>query len=82
MMAERLDGTQMCLNDNEHDWQLTEHGYSRSWSTTFDFESKQVVGDFTGSDDWSGDGDGKMLLECPACGDSIPVPEDWEVEYT
>ena len=64
----------------EHDWELTEDGYSRRWSTTIDEDAKTVTAVYTGSEDWSDDGDGEYL-RCLACGDRKPLPEGFEVVW-
>lgn len=64
----------------KHDWELKEDGYTRRWSTTIDEDTKTVTAVYTGSEDWSEDGDG-VHLECLGCGRTKPVPEDFEVVY-
>ena len=70
---------------HEHDWQLTENGYSRSWSTEIETDpdgKRTIVASWGGSEDFSEGGDGQMFLECLQCGATEDVdPETTEIEY-
>lgn len=75
------DGTVTPLNDppviggepaedphpgQDHDWQLTEDGYSRTWSTTI-HEDGSIDAVYNGTDDWGDEGDGNEYLSCRIC---------------
>lgn len=64
----------------EHDWVLTEEGYARTWVTTIR-EDGAIDAHFTGTEDWSDDGDGRYWLHCRQCEAVKPVgdtPILWE----
>ncbi len=64
--------------DHEHDWQLTEGGYFRSWTTVID-DDGTIHAYYGGADDWSENGDG-CYLECLQCTARREVDEseiDW-----
>ena len=67
--------------DGEHDWQLTEEGYVRTWSTAVNHEKKVVRAAYSGTEDWSEDGDGPTYLECLNCTARIDVPEDYTIDW-
>lgn len=54
------------MDDHEHEWQLTENGYTRTWSTRFRADGT-IVATFDGSSDFSEEGDGDMHLTCRTC---------------
>jgi hypothetical protein len=68
------------LGKCEHDWQLTEDGYSRTWRTKMHQDSKVIEASFNGSSDFSEQGEGEYL-ECLKCGRYKLVPGDWDVSY-
>lgn len=89
------DGVEVETEQHEHAWQLTENGYSRSWSTEVvgadevsftvpEFTGRVVLARYGGSEDFSDNGDGQMFLECLGCGQTIDVADDneeWHIEY-
>jgi hypothetical protein len=68
------------MSQHTHTWQLQEDGYSRTWHTTIDQDTKTVTAHYGGSEDWSDEGDGNMRLVCH-CGETTEVPADWEIDY-
>ena len=64
--------------DHEHDWQLTETGYSRSWHT--EIEGTTIRAYFNGSEDFSETGAGDDHLECTTCGETKSI-EGYQVDY-
>ncbi|AOT25002.1 hypothetical protein PBI_KALPINE_83 [Mycobacterium phage Kalpine] len=62
-------------------WRLIETGYIRTWSTEIDPENKTVIAVFTGSEDFSDEGDGDEHLQCSICLDTKPLPEGWEIDW-
>lgn len=67
--------------NHEHEWRLTESGYVRTWVTEVDEEAKTIRACYGGSEDFSDEGSGDEHLECLGCGDTKPIPDDWEVDY-
>ena len=69
------------MSDCEHNWVVQEEGYVRQWSTDIDESTKTITATYTGTPDWSEDGDGKMRLACSTCLKTKPIPDDWELVY-
>lgn len=64
----------------EHEWQLTEDGYCRTWVTYVDTNSKTITAQYRGPEDFSESGTGEYL-QCTQCGHTKPVPTKYEVDF-
>lgn len=64
-----------------HDWRLTEGGYIRSWETTMDAEETVMKAVYSGSEDFSDDGDGHLYLECRTCAAVRELPDGLVIEW-
>ncbi|QGJ90976.1 hypothetical protein SEA_BIANCATRI92_78 [Mycobacterium phage BiancaTri92] len=69
------------MDNCDHNWQLTETGYVRTWHTELDEESQTIRTYFGGSEDWSESGAGDEHLQCSTCLLTKPLPEGWEIDY-
>lgn len=73
------------FSDGEHTWELTEAGYIRTWSTVIDTDDDgditRITAAYTGSEDFSDDGDGDMHLSCSMCVARRELPDHPTVEY-
>lgn len=65
----------------QHVWQLVETGYVRTWSTSFDPDTKTITASWGGSEDFSESGSGDDHLQCTLCLETQPLPDDWTIEY-
>ena len=54
--------------EHEHDWRMVEAGYTRVWSVDVDSDGRVTPGD----DLITGDGNGRIYLECD-CGTTRDV---------
>ncbi|ARQ94639.1 hypothetical protein SEA_JOURNEY13_67 [Mycobacterium phage Journey13] len=63
-----------------HEWQLTETGYTRTWHTEVDPETKTITATYTGSEAFSESGAGDDHLACIWCGAEQSI-EGWEVDW-
>lgn len=66
--------------DCTHEWKLTETGYTRTWHTEVDAETKTIRAYFCGTEDWSDQGAGDDHLACIWCGETKPI-EGWEIDW-
>jgi hypothetical protein len=70
-----------CRNGGEHDWAMTESGYTRQWSIEIDDDAKVIRAFYGGSEDFSEEGAGDEHLECLGCLAVKPLPAGYEVDY-
>ena len=62
-----------------HDWVLTERHYVRTWHTEIsrnDDGVETVTATYGGTEDFSDDGDGQMVLVCSDCDEERDAPDD------
>lgn len=65
----------------DHEWELVERGYERTWSTYIRPNTQTLEATYQGSSDFSEEGDGVMILRCRTCLHEKPVPDGWTVHY-
>lgn len=65
----------------DHEWELVERGYERTWSTYIRTNTQTLEATYQGSSDFSEEGDGVMILRCRTCLHEKPVPDGWTVHY-
>lgn len=61
-----------------HTWRLQETGYVRTWHIDRR-SSEEIVGVYSGTEDFSDDGD--VRLACKSCGAEQAIPADVEVDF-
>jgi hypothetical protein len=70
--------------DGKHEWVLVEDGYGRSWHTTLSTDQDGTITGiralFSGSEDFTPEGEGEYLL-CDGCRARMDVPDDVDVDY-
>lgn len=69
----------------EHQWQLMEDGYLRTWVTTVETDEDGTItgirAAFSGTESFSESGDGYDFLQCQVCQARMAVPDDVDVDY-